>query len=77
MNLFQYSDKGYLQILAELVSLTESHPELVAAIGLCNFDADHTREVCEYLRLQTGKVGIVSNQIQVKESPSYEIARSF
>ncbi|KAI3401757.1 hypothetical protein diail_9421, partial [Diaporthe ilicicola] len=60
-----YSSKEYLDILVELVSITQSHPELVSAIGLCNFDAQHTEEACEYLLEKTGAVqGLVSNQVQ-------------
>ncbi|KAK6206000.1 hypothetical protein LQW54_008066 [Pestalotiopsis sp. IQ-011] len=60
----QYQAKEYLEILAELVNITKSHPELVSAIGLCNFDSKHTKEVCDYLLERQGAVGIVSNQIQ-------------
>lgn len=63
--LLKCSVKDYLLILAELVDLTKTHPHLVSAIGLCNFDAEHTQEACEYLIARTGKVGIVSNQVQV------------
>lgn len=49
----------------ELVGITRSHPELVSAIGLCNFDSEHTREACEYLLRKMGSVGLVSNQVQV------------
>ncbi|OLN94142.1 Flagellar radial spoke protein 5, partial [Colletotrichum chlorophyti] len=59
-----YSRKEYLSILVELVRLTAVHPNLVSTIGLCNFDSEHTIEVCEYLIAKTGSVGIVSNQIQ-------------
>ncbi|KAF9020565.1 aldo/keto reductase [Hymenopellis radicata] len=61
---FDYNDKEYLVILEELVALTKSHPHLVSAIGLCNFDAEHTQEACDYLIAKTGNVGIVSNQVQ-------------
>ncbi|KAI8962655.1 aldo/keto reductase [Daldinia sp. FL1419] len=59
-----YSDKAYLDVLAELVRITKSHPELVSAIGLCNFDSEHVEESCKHLLAETGSVGIVSNQIQ-------------
>ncbi|KAK4549371.1 hypothetical protein LTR36_006368 [Oleoguttula mirabilis] len=59
-----YAAKEYLKILAELVIITKTHPDLVSSIGLCNFDSEHTREVCTYLLEKTGSVGIVSNQIQ-------------
>lgn len=45
--------------------ITQTHPELVSAIGLCNFDTQHTEEACEYLVDKTGVVGLVSNQVQV------------
>ncbi|KAL3302590.1 Aldo/keto reductase [Colletotrichum asianum] len=59
-----YSSKEYLSILVELVRLTAVHPNLVSTIGLCNFDAEHTVEACEYLIAKTGSVGVVSNQVQ-------------
>ncbi|KAI1476198.1 Aldo/keto reductase [Daldinia eschscholtzii] len=61
---YDYEDKGYLNILVELVHITKSHPELVSTIGLCNFDSVHVEESCQYLIAETGSVGIVSNQIQ-------------
>ncbi|KAF7538072.1 hypothetical protein G7054_g3206 [Neopestalotiopsis clavispora] len=61
---YDYEAKEYLEILAELVNITKSRPDLVSAIGLCNFDSEHTKEVCEYLQEKLGHVGIVSNQIQ-------------
>ncbi|KAI1088131.1 aldo/keto reductase [Rostrohypoxylon terebratum] len=59
-----YESKQYLDILVELIRITKLHPDLVATIGLCNFDSEHTEECCEYLIAQTGEVGIVSNQVQ-------------
>ncbi|KAH9225468.1 hypothetical protein K456DRAFT_1852208 [Colletotrichum gloeosporioides 23] len=53
-----YSSKEYLSILVELVRLTAVHPNLVSTIGLCNFDAEHTVEACEYLIAKTGSVGL-------------------
>ncbi|KAF2771093.1 putative aryl-alcohol dehydrogenase [Teratosphaeria nubilosa] len=61
---YDYTAKEYLDILVELVKITEQYPELVSSIGLCNFDSKHTREACEHLLAKTGKVGIVSNQVQ-------------
>lgn len=61
---YDYEAKEYLDILVELVRITISHPELVATIGLCNFDSEHVVEACEYLIAKTGAVGIVSNQVQ-------------
>ncbi|KAH0598752.1 hypothetical protein MHUMG1_02863 [Metarhizium humberi] len=62
----QYEAKEYLQILHELIGITKSHPEYLSAVGLCNFDAEHTDEICRYLMDKTGEVGIVSNQVQVR-----------
>lgn len=59
-----YSNEDYLEILLHLVHIATAQPELVAAIGLCNFDSDHTIKVCEYLIEKTGKAGVVSNQVQ-------------
>ncbi|KAI0203469.1 putative aryl-alcohol dehydrogenase [Astrocystis sublimbata] len=59
-----YKAKEYLGILEKLVAITKAHPELVGAIGLCNFDSAHVTEACEYLISRTGEVGLVSNQIQ-------------
>jgi len=61
----KYSAKEYLDILSELVKMTKTHPELVSAIGLCNFDAEHAEEACRHLVKQTGSSGLVSNQVQV------------
>lgn len=61
----QLSDKDYLLVLGELVGMTKSHPHLVSAIGIVNFDSEHMEEACEYLIARTGHVGIVSNQVQV------------
>ncbi|KAI0168996.1 NADP-dependent oxidoreductase domain-containing protein [Hypoxylon sp. FL1284] len=61
---YDYEAKEYLDILVELVRITASHPELVASIGLCNFDSEHVAEASEYLIAKTGSVGIVSNQVQ-------------
>ncbi|QLI67384.1 Flagellar radial spoke protein 5 [Metarhizium brunneum] len=61
---YDYEAKEYLQILHELIGITKSHPEYLSAVGLCNFDAEHTDEICRYLIDKTGEVGIVSNQVQ-------------
>lgn len=53
-----YSDKGYLTALNELHVLKEEG--LISAIGLCNFDAIRTDEICTVL----GCGAIVSNQVQ-------------
>ncbi|KAJ3731598.1 aldo/keto reductase [Lentinula guzmanii] len=61
---YDYEAKDYLRTLVELVKITKSHPHLVTAIGLCNFDSHHTEEACQYLLREINEVGIVSNQIQ-------------
>ncbi|KAL0070390.1 hypothetical protein AAF712_002221 [Marasmius tenuissimus] len=61
---YDYRDKDYLDILLELTNIAHSHPHIVSEIGLCNFDAKHTEEACAFLLERTGKVGIVSNQVQ-------------
>ncbi|KAI1749627.1 putative aryl-alcohol dehydrogenase [Xylaria castorea] len=61
---YDYGAKEYLDVLVKLVSIAKTHPELVSAIGLCNFDSAHVQEACEYLLSKTGEVGLVSNQIQ-------------
>lgn len=62
---WQYEDKLYLRILAELVSISKEYPEVVETIGLCNFDTEHMEEACQHLLKVNGEVGIVSNQVQV------------
>lgn len=61
----QYASKEYLDILVELVKATKTHPQLVSAIGLCNFDSEHTEEACKYILDKIGEIGLVSNQVQV------------
>ncbi|KAG8215545.1 hypothetical protein J3R82DRAFT_9207 [Butyriboletus roseoflavus] len=58
-----YTDKGYLTALQILQDL--QHEALISAVGLCNFDAIHTDEICT----QLGPGFIVSNQVQVKTLP--------
>lgn len=41
----------------------------IAAIGLCNFDAIHTDEICTEL----GPNAIVSNQVQVRVSIPFSL----
>jgi len=53
-----YSDKGYLDALQILHDLQSDG--LISAIGLCNFDAIRTDEICT----QLGPAVIVSNQVQ-------------
>lgn len=61
-----YSDKNYLTALHTLLDLkTEG---LISAIGLCNFDAIRTDEICTEL----GPGAIVSNQVQVRYRISIE-----
>ncbi|KAI2617788.1 aldo/keto reductase [Hypoxylon sp. NC1633] len=52
---YNYEAKEYLDILVELVQITKSHPDLVSAIGLCNFDSAHVEESCAHLVSQTGE----------------------
>ncbi|KAH9893869.1 aldo-keto reductase [Xylariomycetidae sp. FL2044] len=61
---YDYEAKEYLDILAHLVAISNETPELVTAIGLCNFDSEHVEEACQYLLGKTGEVGLVSNQVQ-------------
>ena len=72
---YDYEAKEYLDILVELVGLTKSHPELVGAVGLCNFDSDHTQEACQHLIEKPGSVGIVSNQVQFSPVDSRPLQR--
>ncbi|KAG6378001.1 NADP-dependent oxidoreductase domain-containing protein [Boletus reticuloceps] len=53
-----YSDKGYLRALQILQDLQQEG--LISAVGLCNFDAIRTDEICT----QLGPGFIVSNQVQ-------------
>jgi len=53
-----YSDKGYLIALQILQDL--QNEGLISAVGLCNFDAIRTDEICT----QLGPGFIVSNQVQ-------------
>lgn len=53
-----YSDKGYLTALQILQDL--QNEGLISAVGLCNFDAIRTDEICT----QLGPGFIVSNQVQ-------------
>jgi aryl-alcohol dehydrogenase-like predicted oxidoreductase len=53
-----YSDKGYLTALQVLQDL--QHEGVISAVGLCNFDAIRTDEICT----QLGPGFIVSNQVQ-------------
>ena len=55
-----YSDKGYLTALSHLCDLKMEG--VISAIGLCNFDAIRTDEICT----QLGPGAIVSNQVQVR-----------
>ncbi|KAK0479102.1 aldo/keto reductase [Armillaria luteobubalina] len=54
----EYGNKDYLPTLQILQDLRNNG--LIAAIGLCNFDAVHTDEICT----QLGRGVIVSNQVQ-------------
>ncbi|KAK0475286.1 aldo/keto reductase [Armillaria novae-zelandiae] len=54
----EYGNKDYLPTLQILQDFR--HNGLITAIGLCNFDAVHTDEICT----QLGRGVIVSNQVQ-------------
>jgi diketogulonate reductase-like aldo/keto reductase len=54
-----YSDKNYLLALEHLEELKNAGT--IKALGLCNFDAIRTDEICT----QLGPGTIVSNQVQV------------
>jgi diketogulonate reductase-like aldo/keto reductase len=54
-----YNDNRYMMALQHLRDLQSEG--LIAAIGLCNFDAIRTDEICT----QLGPGAIVSNQVQV------------
>lgn len=58
-----YSDKGYITALRHLQDLQAEGK--VTTIGLCNFDAIRTDEICTEL----GPGSIVSNQVQVCTDP--------
>ncbi len=47
-----------------LIEITKTNPELIRAVGLCNFDAAMTERICAHLVKIRGEVGIVSNQVQ-------------
>ncbi|KAF3062071.1 hypothetical protein GL218_03976 [Daldinia childiae] len=57
-----YSSKEYLDILVELVKLTKERPEILSAVGLCNFDSAHTEEACEYLLSKTGEFSLMDSR---------------
>ncbi|KAF5362604.1 hypothetical protein D9758_009583 [Tetrapyrgos nigripes] len=74
---YDYSNKIYLPILAKLVQITKTHPQLVTNVGLCNFDSKHMEEAAEYLLNKIGEVGVVSNQVQfslVDARPTVEMS---
>jgi diketogulonate reductase-like aldo/keto reductase len=54
-----YSDHRYMTALQCLADLKDEG--YISAIGLCNFDAVHTDEICTRL----GPGVVVSNQVQV------------
>lgn len=58
-----YSDKNYLTALRHMQDLQREGK--IVAIGLCNFDAIRTDEICTEL----GPGAIVSNQVQVLPLP--------
>lgn len=58
-----YNDKGYLTALRHLQDLQQEGR--ITTLGLCNFDAIRTDEIC----CQLGPGSIVSNQVQVCALP--------
>lgn len=65
-------------MLSHLVDIASTQPELVDAIGLCNFDTATTARVCEHLQKIRGDVGIVSNQVQyslIDQRPRFAMAK--
>ena len=57
-------DERYFEVFEHLIAITKSHPKLIRAVGLCNFDATTTERICLHLLKVKGEVGIVSNQVQ-------------
>jgi len=74
-----YSDKRYLAIIDHLVALSLAEPQKVKAIGLVNFDAKRTDEICAYLKRDAndGSGTVISNQVQyslVDQRPRFRLA---
>ncbi|EJT96595.1 Aldo/keto reductase [Dacryopinax primogenitus] len=73
-----YADKRYLEIVRHLIALSRSAPHVVKAIGLVNFDAERTDEICTYLRDVWEKDGmVISNQVQyslIDQRPRFRMA---
>ena len=63
-----YSDKNYLTALRHMQDLQREGK--IVTIGLCNFDAIRTDEICTEL----GPGAIVSNQVQVLPLPRPQLA---
>ena len=55
-----YSDPLYITVLEQLATLKDEG--YITAIGLCNFDAIRTDQICTHL----GQGVVVSNQVQVE-----------
>lgn len=62
-----YSDKNYLTALRQMQVLQREGK--IVTIGLCNFDAIRTDEICTEL----GPGAIVSNQVQVLPPPRSQL----
>ena len=59
------------------MEITKTNPEILRAVGLCNFDAKTTEKVCRHLLQTKGDVGIVSNQVQyslIDQRPRFALA---
>ncbi|KZP01870.1 Aldo/keto reductase [Calocera viscosa TUFC12733] len=74
----EYSDKSYLLIIHHLIELSRSALHVVKAIGLVNFDAERTDEICTYLnRDWNGEGRVISNQVQyslIDQRPRFRLA---
>ena len=59
------------------MDITQSNPELIRTVGLCNFDAKTTERIAIHLLEKRGQVGIVSNQVQyslIDQRPRFAMA---
>ncbi|KZT55253.1 putative aryl-alcohol dehydrogenase [Calocera cornea HHB12733] len=73
-----YSDKSYLLIIHHLIALSRFAPHVVKAIGLVNFNAERTDEICMYLKQEwDGEGMVISNQVQyslIDQRPRFALA---
>ncbi|ORX38993.1 NADP-dependent oxidoreductase domain-containing protein [Kockovaella imperatae] len=74
------SDKRYLDVFVHLVQISQRDPDLLRAVGLCNFDTKTMVEICEHLNKTIGQeAGIVSNQVQyslIDHRPRFGMAQA-